>query len=165
MIRRSIIVDLIAAIFLSSCDTRSRLRRIISRRPFRRRIPAPHRTRRRWQRRPQAPPKTRSRPLHRLSPTEVPGTGAFLNSGNQRPVTEVTPGPQGAISFNFVNADVRDVLREILGEHLYLPYTIDSKVQTTITAQTGAPLQPDAVLPILSDILETNGLGLVKNND
>jgi general secretion pathway protein D len=103
-------------------------------------------------------------PVHPLTPTVIPGTGVFVNPGTQRPVTEVTPGPQGAISFNFVNADVRDVLHEILGEQLHLAYTIDSKVQVTITAQTGAPLQPDAVLTVLGDILKTNGLGLVETN-
>src|SRR5208282_2151627 len=55
-------------------------------------------------------------------------------------------------------------LREILGEQLHLNYAVDAKIQATITAQTGAPLARNAVLPVLETILQSNGLSLVENN-
>lgn len=95
--------------------------------------------------------------------TVLPGTGVFVAPARP-PVAQVTAETGGTVTFNFVNADVRDVLREILGNQLHLNYTIDSKIQTTITAQTGAPLARSAVLPMLAVVLQANGLGLIETN-
>ncbi|HXP31512.1 MAG TPA: type II secretion system secretin GspD [Stellaceae bacterium] len=102
---------------------------------------------------------------HPLPPTILPGTGIFFNEAvPPRPTAEVSTGTEGAVTFNFINADVRDVLREILGDQLHVSYTIDSRIQGTITAQTGGPLPRAAVLPALESILQANGLGLVETN-
>ena len=100
-----------------------------------------------------------------LPPTVLPGTGIFVNEAvPPKPTAEVSTGAEGAVTFNFINADVRDVLREILGDQLHVSYTIDSRIQGTITAQTGGPLPRAAVLPALESILQANGLGMVETN-
>jgi general secretion pathway protein D len=94
-------------------------------------------------------------------PQTVPGTGAFV-----RPSTSgsggVIPTGDGDITFNFVNADVRDVLRELLGDQLHLQYAVDPKVQATVTAQTSGPIARSAVLPTLENILRASGVALLQ---
>jgi general secretion pathway protein D len=81
------------------------------------------------------------------------------------PVAETRVAPGGAISFNFANADVRQVLREILGEQLRLPYTVDPALHAAITADTGSPVARDAVLPMLENVLRASGVALLKVGD
>ena len=100
----------------------------------------------------------------RKGPEVFPGTGVLVGTpGAARPARVVAS--DGGISFNFVNAEVRDVVREILGEQLHLDYVVDPKVQGTITAQTGAPVRREAVLPTFEGILRANGLALVHSGD
>jgi general secretion pathway protein D len=101
-----------------------------------------------------------------LAPTVHVGTGIFVGrSPAAAPTT--TPGTtdaDGEVSFNFVNVEIRDIIREIIGEQLHLGYVIDPKVQGAATVQTGAPLPRDAVLPTLENVLRANGLALVNMN-
>jgi general secretion pathway protein D len=97
------------------------------------------------------------------SPLVSPGTGVFVAAPSSR-AAHVDVGPEGDVSFNFVNADVREVVREILGNQLHLNYVVDSKVQAMITAQTGGPVPRQAVLPTLESVLRANGLALVQVN-
>ncbi len=104
---------------------------------------------------PMTTPNTR--PSH---PVTVPGTGVFV-APPARSSGPVNVSPDGDIGFNFVNADVREVVREILGNQLHLNYVIDNKVNATITAQTSSPVPRDAVLPTLENVLRANGLALL----
>jgi hypothetical protein len=80
-----------------------------------------------------------------VTPEIFPGTGVLVGSPAPRsPAANVTAGAEG-ISFNFVNADVREVVRDILGGQLHLNYVVDPKVRATITVQTGGPLSREAV--------------------
>ncbi len=96
-------------------------------------------------------------------PLVSPGTGVFVAAPAAR-AARVEVAPDGDVSFNFVNADVREVVREILGNQLHLNYVIDSKIQAMITAQTGGPVPREAVLPTLESVLRANGLALVQVN-
>jgi general secretion pathway protein D len=94
-------------------------------------------------------------------PQGVLGTGVFVRppaGGFAGPV----PADSGDITFNFVDADVRDVMRELVGDQLHLEYAIDPKVQAKITAQTGGPIPRSAVLPTLESILRASGIALVQ---
>jgi general secretion pathway protein D len=99
-------------------------------------------------------------PPHFAAPQTVIGTDPFRS-----PPPSATPGvitsPGGDISFNFVNADIRDVVREILGNQLHLDYVVDPKVQGTVTAQTSTPVPRSAVLPTLESILHASGVTLL----
>jgi general secretion pathway protein D len=92
-----------------------------------------------------------------------PGTGVFLQPAKAA-AAPPSAGAEGGVSFNFVNADVREVVREILGGQLHLAYVVDPKVQATITVQTGAPLPREAVLPALENVLQANGVALVQRD-
>jgi general secretion pathway protein D len=71
----------------------------------------------------------------------------------------------GDITLNFVNADVKDVVRTVLGEILKANFAIDPKVQGTVTLQTSQPISQSAVLPVLESALRLNGLGIVRSGD
>jgi general secretion pathway protein D len=94
------------------------------------------------------------------------GTGVFVGRTPDAVLaaTSETGDADGEVSFNFVNVEIRDIIREILGEQLHLGYVIEPKVQGTATVQTGAPLPRDAVLPALENVLRANGLALVNMN-
>jgi general secretion pathway protein D len=101
---------------------------------------------------------------HGREPLIVPGTGVFTAAAAPHS-TSVEVAPDGDVWFNFVNADVREVVREILGNQLHLNYVVDGKVPATqITAQTGGAVARNAVLPTLESVLRANGLGLVDIN-
>jgi general secretion pathway protein D len=100
-----------------------------------------------------------------VTPEIFPGTGVLVGSPAPRsPTANVTAGAEG-ISFNFVNADVREVVRDILGGQLHLNYVVDPKVRATITVQTGGPLSREAVLPTLQNVLQANGVAMVQSGD
>lgn len=69
----------------------------------------------------------------------------------------------GGITLNFVDADVRDVARAVLGDFMGLNYAVGASVQGTVTIQTSRPVPKADVLPVLEQALQLNGLALVKN--
>ncbi len=92
----------------------------------------------------------------------IPGNGGLLGSpGHHKPI-EVNS--QGDITLNFVNADVRDVVKTVLGDYLKLNYEVGSNVQGTVTLQTSQPLSHAQVLPALEQALSLNGLALVESS-
>jgi hypothetical protein len=96
-------------------------------------------------------------------PEAFPGTGQFVRPLQSTPSDQRTVvTPDGNVAFNFINADVREVVREILGEQLRLSYVVDPRIQASITAQTGSPLPRDAVLSVLENVLRASNLALVS---
>ncbi|HEX4081183.1 MAG TPA: type II secretion system secretin GspD [Rhizomicrobium sp.] len=65
---------------------------------------------------------------------------------------------------NFVNADVRDVAKAVLGDYLKLNYEIASNTIGVVTIQTSRPLERAQVLPALEQALGLAGLALVHAN-
>ncbi len=59
----------------------------------------------------------------------------------------------GDISLNFVDTDIREIVRVVLGATLKLNYTIDPSVQGTATLEVGKPLPRSALLPTLETLL------------
>ena len=78
--------------------------------------------------------------------------------------TASTVADDNGITLNFVNADVRDVAKAVLGDYLKLNYEIGSTVQGTVTLQTSQPLKREQVLPALEQALSLNNLALVRAN-
>lgn len=62
-------------------------------------------------------------------------------------------------------ADVREVIKAILGDYLNLNYSIDPSVQGQVSIQTSKPLARDALLSALEQSLRQNGLGITRAND
>jgi general secretion pathway protein D len=77
------------------------------------------------------------------------------------PPVAVTPG--GDVTLNFTDADIREVVRAVVGDILGLNYTIDAKVQGTVTVQTMKPLPRAAVLATLGRVLRANGAALTED--
>jgi general secretion pathway protein D len=80
------------------------------------------------------------------------------------PSVSNTSADENGITLNFVNADVRDVVKAVLGDYLKLNYEIGSNVQGTVTLQTSQPLSREHVLPALEQALALNNLALVHAN-
>ncbi|HLY04446.1 MAG TPA: type II secretion system secretin GspD [Rhizomicrobium sp.] len=70
----------------------------------------------------------------------------------------------GGITLNFVNADVRDVAKAVLGDYLKLNYEIAANTTGQVTIQTSKPLARAQVLPALEQALGLAGLALIHSN-
>jgi general secretion pathway protein D len=78
------------------------------------------------------------------------------------PTTPAAGGQAGDVTLNFVDTDIREIARTILGTTLKLNYTIDPNVHGTGSIDTGTPLPRSALLPTLETLLNANGATLVE---
>jgi general secretion pathway protein D len=93
-----------------------------------------------------------------------PGSATFTGSVPHH-VVNTSVGEQGDITLNFVNAEVKDVAKAVLGDYLKLNYEIGANVQGTVTIQTSQPLKRSQVLPALEQALRLNGMAVVQSHD
>jgi general secretion pathway protein D len=93
-----------------------------------------------------------------------PGNGSFLGRVPHPPKKAETAITEQGITLNFVNADIRDVAKAVLGDYLKLNYEIADSVKGTVTIQTSQPLARNKVLPVLDQTLRLNGMALVFEN-
>ena len=101
----------------------------------------------------------------RVSGRITPITGSAVALIRQEGSGNVIASPQipnyagdlGEISLNYVDADIREIARLILGETLMLNYTIDPELMGAVTIQTARPLVRDALLPTLQGLLDQVG--------
>src|SRR5262249_49788456 len=63
----------------------------------------------------------------------------------------------GAVVLNFEAADLREVVRNILGDVLNESYTIDASVGGQVTIRTSAGIPRDALIPTLETLLRVDG--------
>jgi general secretion pathway protein D len=80
----------------------------------------------------------------------------------RRALAQAKVEPGGGVTLNFVDADIREVLKATLGEILGVNYTVPSAIQGTVTVQTSRPISRDSLLPTLETILRLNGVALVR---
>ena len=98
----------------------------------------------------------------RSAPQTVIGTAAPVQLAAAPAPLGRAGGSSSDITFNFSNLDVREVLRNVLGDQMGLPYVVDPKVQTAITAQSGGPIPRAAVIPTLENVLRASGVALAQ---
>jgi general secretion pathway protein D len=118
---------------------------------------------------PTTPTPSQNAPGSQIGPESpngqiIEGSGDFYDSkqsGNKKTAAD----RMGDITLDFSDADVRDVVRAVLGEMLKLPYVIDPQVNGHITLKTGIPIKPEAVLPALETSLKTIGAAVVVVDD
>lgn len=94
------------------------------------------------------------------------GTGVVVRGqqpGGGLPPGAVTPVAGGAMVLNFEGADLREVVRTILGEVLNETYTIDPAVGGTVTLRTSSGIPRDALPATLETLLRMNGATMVKS--
>ncbi len=166
LLRRAVLV-LLAALVVASCD-RGRTARLIRGAEFPVRPPAvtaPPAPARAFEPAPVAPDQVTSErlPAAPRGPDFVVGSGEFVDrmAAEARPV-ELSR--LGDITFNFVDANIREVVRTILGDELRANYIIDPKVQGTVTVQTSRPMAREALVGALEEILRLSGAALVRGD-
>lgn len=72
-------------------------------------------------------------------------------------------GEQIDFTFNFNNADIKEVIHQLLGEILNLDYIIDKKVAGTVTLNTSGKIYKDELFSIVQSMLNINGFALAKS--
>ncbi|MCH8196826.1 MAG: type II secretion system secretin GspD [Proteobacteria bacterium] len=91
----------------------------------------------------------------------ITGTGKFIDrKAATRRAVSVTP--TGDITLNFADADIREVVRSVLGDTLGANYVLSPKVQGKVTAHTSRPLPRSALLATLENILRLHGAVIVE---
>ena len=85
----------------------------------------------------------------------------------QQPGGGLPPGPVvqqagGGVVLNFEGADLREVVRNILGDILNESYTIDPAVGGQVTIRTSSGIPRDALPATLETLLRMNGATMVK---
>jgi type II secretion system protein D len=69
------------------------------------------------------------------------------------------------ITFNFQNADIKEVLNVILGDVLEINYTLDKRITGQITLRTIGKFYKEEMLNIIQAMLNTNGFALIKSKN
>jgi general secretion pathway protein D len=98
----------------------------------------------------------------RVAPTTSGASGPIVRQqGGQDVLGHALPQPRGGeagdVSLNYIDTDVREIVRLILGDILKLNYTIDPGFMGTVTIQTPRPLKREALLPTLQNLLSQTG--------
>ncbi len=93
------------------------------------------------------------------------GTGVLVKG--QQPGGALPPGPPvqatgNSVVLNFEGADLREVVRSILGDTLGEAYTIDASVGGTVTLRTTTGIAREALPATLEMLLRMNGAAMVK---
>src|SRR5208282_3749015 len=89
------------------------------------------------------------------------GTGIFVEG--QGTGGMVPPAPAGpAVTLNFEGADIRDVVRNIIGDIMGESYTIDPNVGGTVTIRTTSGIPRQALPATIEMLLRMNGATMVK---
>ena len=90
------------------------------------------------------------------------GTDTFVRRGAPPPRGAIRT-PQGEVTLNFVDADLREVVKSILGDTLGANFVMDPQVQGTVTLQTSEPMPGTALVSVLESILAVNNAALVES--
>ena len=85
-----------------------------------------------------------------------PATTGALTEGAQR-----SAGGQG-FEMNFENAPIATVAKAILGDILGVGYTIDPRVQATVSLSSGRPVPKKDILYVLESALRVSNVALVR---
>lgn len=97
------------------------------------------------------------------APLMIRGDGGSAGKGAGRGAGAATE-EDGGITLNYVDTDVREIVRQVLGEILKVNYVIDAGFQGQATIQTSKPLKREELLPTLQTLLSQNGGTLTYQN-
>jgi general secretion pathway protein D len=111
-----------------------------------------------------APPRVNATIPSDRTRGEFEARGVATTPVVEPPAAPGATGQPGEITLNFVDTDIREIARTILGTTLKLNYTIDPNVHGTGSIETPAPLPRSALLPALETLLNENGATLVEKN-
>ena len=100
--------------------------------------------------------------------TVVKGTGVLVKGqqpGGGLPPAAPVQASGGGVVLNFEGADLREVIRNILGDILNANYTIDAAVGGSVTIRTTSSIPRDALPATLELLLRSNGAAMIKEGD
>jgi general secretion pathway protein D len=112
------------------------------------------------------PPPAQSPLIPDPNESEYVGPKVEIFSGSDTMVAPA-PRPQGGgysggdVTLDFADADVKDVVRAVLGDILKVPFAIDPQVQGKITLKTSRPLRKQDVVSALETALKVNSAVIV----
>jgi general secretion pathway protein D len=72
---------------------------------------------------------------------------------------------RGKIRLDFKNADIKLVIKSVLGDILGKTYSIDPNITGNITVRSQIPLAKQSILPVLETVLKMNGTVLIVDGD
>jgi general secretion pathway protein D len=93
-------------------------------------------------------------------PQIFPGTATAIVD----PTKPQTAGAGPGYNLNFENTPIATVIKTVIGDILGLGYTIDQRVQGTITLASGRPVPKEQLLFVLEDALRLSNTVLVRQN-
>lgn len=105
---------------------------------------------------PRTPPAAQTKPIEEY----YPGQGGSPSGAGPR-----TASAAGDISLNFQNASIAEIAGVILGDLMKAPFTIDANVQGNASLSTGAPVNKDALIPVLEAILSSMNAVLINQGE
>ena len=111
-----------------------------------------------------APPRVNATIPSSRSRGDFEARGVATTPVVEPPAVAGATGQPGEITLNFVDTDIREIVRTILGTTLKLNYTIDPNVHGSGSIETASPLPRSALLPALETLLNENGATLVEKN-
>jgi len=110
--------------------------------------------------------ETQAPPNVPREPTQIGGiyrgTDTFIGRGAPPPRGAIRT-PKGEVTLNFVDADLREVVKSILGDTLGANFVMDPQVQGTVTLQTSQPMPGTSLVSVLESILAVNNAALVES--
>lgn len=90
------------------------------------------------------------------------GTGVLVKPPRAPEAATQTPSASGEVSLNYEGADLREVIRTILGDILGENYIIDPQVTGTVNIRTTRGVPRSALIATLETLCRMNGAALVK---
>lgn len=90
------------------------------------------------------------------------GDGEFIGNKPSAPVRSTRTG---SITLDFADADLKDVVRTILGDILKAPFTVDPKVSGKVNLKSIRPLTETDVIATLETVLRANDAAMVKSGE
>jgi general secretion pathway protein D len=90
------------------------------------------------------------------------GTGTYVSA--RAPLVErgtTTSGSEG-YTLNLVEAPIKAAAKNVLGDILKVNYTIDSRVQGTVSIQTSNPVDKETLVDLFETSLSSSGVSIVR---
>lgn len=116
----------------------------------------------------QAAPQQSLRVSGRATPTPLSSEPIVRQDGvesmSSRAIAPPRIAENGDVSLHYVDADVRDIVKLVLGDILKVNYTIDPGFMGTVTVDTPHPLRREELLSTLQSLLNQTG-GIMTYQD
>lgn len=117
---------------------------------------------------PDSPEKPQPAPVAEAPEPEAPSPEPVLFKGTDRvvnmPAARQPVRLEGqAVTLNFEQAPLTDVVHAILGDILELDYVVEHPINGEVTLRTRSPVPRDQLLPILESLLQSNGALMVRD--